>query len=49
MTQVVTRAIDSPLGALIAGSSSDGICLLEFPEPDRLEPQLATIRRRLDA
>jgi AraC family transcriptional regulator, regulatory protein of adaptative response / methylated-DNA-[protein]-cysteine methyltransferase len=44
---VVTRSIDSPLGALIAGASPDGICLLEFPEPDRLEPQLATIRRRL--
>ena len=44
---VVTRTIDSPLGPLIAGASSDGICLLEFPEPDRLEPQLATIRRRL--
>lgn len=45
--KVVTRTIDSPLGPLIAGASSNGICLLEFPEPDRLEPQLATIRRRL--
>ena len=45
--QVVTRTIDSPLGGLIAGASPEGICLLEFPEPDRLEPQLQTIRRRL--
>jgi AraC family transcriptional regulator of adaptative response/methylated-DNA-[protein]-cysteine methyltransferase len=44
---VATREIQSPLGALIAGASSDGICLLEFPEPDRLEPQLAAIRHRL--
>ena len=45
--RLVRRPIDSPLGALIAGASPDGICLLEFPEPDRLEPQLAAIRRRL--
>jgi len=45
--QVATRIIDSPLGGLIAGASPEGICLLEFPEPDRLEPQLQTIRRRL--
>jgi AraC family transcriptional regulator, regulatory protein of adaptative response / methylated-DNA-[protein]-cysteine methyltransferase len=45
--RVVIRSIDSPLGPLVAGASSDGICLLEFPEPDRLEPQLAAIRRRL--
>jgi len=45
--QIATRIIDSPLGGLIAGASPEGICLLEFPEPDRLEPQLQTIRRRL--
>jgi AraC family transcriptional regulator of adaptative response/methylated-DNA-[protein]-cysteine methyltransferase len=45
--QVVTRTIESPLGGLIAGASAEGICLLEFPEPDRLEPQMQTIRRRL--
>ena len=45
--RVVTRTIESPLGGLIAGASPDGICLLEFPEADRLEPQLQTIGRRL--
>jgi AraC family transcriptional regulator of adaptative response/methylated-DNA-[protein]-cysteine methyltransferase len=45
--RVVIRSIDSPLGPLVAGASADGICLLEFPEPDRLEPQLAAVRRRL--
>jgi AraC family transcriptional regulator of adaptative response/methylated-DNA-[protein]-cysteine methyltransferase len=45
--QVVTRTIDSPLGGLIAGASPDGICLLEFPEPDRLDAQMQTICRRL--
>ena len=47
MIQVATRIIDSPLGGLIAGASPEGICLLEFPEPDRLEPQIEIIRRRL--
>jgi AraC family transcriptional regulator of adaptative response/methylated-DNA-[protein]-cysteine methyltransferase len=46
--QVVTRTIESPLGGLIAGATPDGICLLEFPEPDRLGPQMLAIRRRLD-
>jgi AraC family transcriptional regulator of adaptative response/methylated-DNA-[protein]-cysteine methyltransferase len=45
--RVVTRTIETPLGGLIAAASSEGICLLEFPEPDRLQPQLAAIRRRL--
>lgn len=45
--RVARRTINSPLGALIAGASANGICLLEFPEPDRVEPQLAAIRRRL--
>jgi AraC family transcriptional regulator of adaptative response/methylated-DNA-[protein]-cysteine methyltransferase len=44
---IATRTIETPLGGLIAGAASDGICLLEFPEPDRLKPQLDAIRRRL--
>ena len=47
MIEVVSRRIDTPLGELIAGATPRGICLLEFPEQDRLEPQLAAIRRRL--
>ena len=47
MTGVVSQTIDTPLGALVAGALPDGICLLEFPEHDRLESQLAAIRRRL--
>ena len=46
MTRVVTQLIETPLGALLAGSSADGIILLEFPEPDRLNPRLAAIRRQ---
>jgi AraC family transcriptional regulator of adaptative response/methylated-DNA-[protein]-cysteine methyltransferase len=45
--RVARRALDSPLGTLIAGASVDGICLLEFPEPGRVESQLAAISRRL--
>jgi AraC family transcriptional regulator of adaptative response/methylated-DNA-[protein]-cysteine methyltransferase len=46
MIRVVTQLIESPLGALLAGSSADGLCLLEFPEPGRLDPQLAALRRQ---
>jgi AraC family transcriptional regulator of adaptative response/methylated-DNA-[protein]-cysteine methyltransferase len=44
---VVTRTIESPLGSLVAGASPEGVCLLEFPELDRLEPQIQALRRRL--
>lgn len=37
--------IASPLGPLVAGATADGVCLLEFSEPARLEPQLAALRR----
>jgi AraC family transcriptional regulator of adaptative response/methylated-DNA-[protein]-cysteine methyltransferase len=46
MTRIVTQLIESPLGSLFASASADGLCLLEFPEPQRLEPQLAYLRRQ---
>jgi AraC family transcriptional regulator, regulatory protein of adaptative response / methylated-DNA-[protein]-cysteine methyltransferase len=44
---VVTRRIPSPLGTLLAGATSNGICLLEFADEPRLEKQLDRLRRRL--
>jgi AraC family transcriptional regulator of adaptative response/methylated-DNA-[protein]-cysteine methyltransferase len=41
------QTIDSPLGPLLAGACPDGVCLLEFSEPGRLEAQLAALKRRL--
>jgi AraC family transcriptional regulator of adaptative response/methylated-DNA-[protein]-cysteine methyltransferase len=45
---LVVSWLESPLGPLVVGATSDGVCLLEFTEPDRLDMQLATIRRLFD-
>ncbi len=43
---VVTIALPSPVGPLLAAAVDDGICLLEFAEPNRQEQQLAVLRRQ---
>lgn len=37
--------IDSPLGPLVAGANSQGVCLLEFSDRRMLETQMKTLRR----
>ena len=41
--------LETPIGPMIAGATDAGLCLLEFTEPQRLERQLATLRRRAGA
>ena len=41
--------IASPVGPLVAGATSEGVCLLEFSDRRMLEAQLKTLRRRLAA
>jgi AraC family transcriptional regulator of adaptative response/methylated-DNA-[protein]-cysteine methyltransferase len=41
---IVTTAIDTPLGAMIAGATDAGLCLLEFTDRRMLEAQLARLR-----
>lgn len=41
--------VRSPLGPLIAGATSKGICLLEFTDRRMLEAQFATVRKLFDA
>jgi AraC family transcriptional regulator of adaptative response/methylated-DNA-[protein]-cysteine methyltransferase len=41
--------IASPVGPLVAGATSAGVCLLEFSDRRMLEAQLKTLRKRLDA
>ena len=43
---VVLGVIESPLGPLLAGTTGDRICFLEFSEEERLNAQLARLRRR---
>ncbi len=42
---IVTAWIESPLGALVAGATSGGICLLEFTDRRMLDAQFATLRK----
>lgn len=39
----------SPLGPLVAGATSEGVCLLEFTDRRMIEAQFATLRRRFAA
>ena len=41
---IVIDWVESPLGPLVLGAKTDGICLLEFSNPQRLQKQLAQLR-----
>ena len=43
---VVTRMIESPVGPLLAGATSEAVCLLEFTDRRMLEKQMETVRKR---
>ncbi len=45
--RVVTTAIETPLGSMIAGATDDGLCLLEFADRGRLEIQVERLTRQL--
>ncbi len=40
--------IESPVGPLLAGTTAEAVCLLEFTDRRALERQIATLRRRFD-
>jgi len=40
--------IPTPLGTMLAGATSDGICLLEFVDSKRIEKQLGRLRKLLN-
>ena len=44
---VVTTAIDTPLGPVIAGATDEGLCLLEFTDRRMLEAQLKRLQALL--
>jgi len=39
------QLLDSPIGPIAAAATAEGVCLVEFARPERLEPQLAELRR----
>ncbi len=45
---IVLSWVRTPLGPLMAGATSEGICLLEFADRQMLESQFATIKKLFD-
>ena len=43
---IVAAWVESPLGPLVCGATSEGICLLEFTDRRMLETQFTTLRKR---
>ena len=43
---IVTNWIESPLGPLVIAATTQGVCLLEFSDPKRIEMQFETLRQR---
>lgn len=46
---ITIMQLQSPLGTLVAGTTDQGICLLEFADRHRLEEQSRRLRRHFDA
>lgn len=44
----VARWLDTPLGAMLAIASDEGVCLLEFVDRRMIERQITIVRRRFD-
>jgi AraC family transcriptional regulator of adaptative response/methylated-DNA-[protein]-cysteine methyltransferase len=42
------QTIESPVGPLVAAAVPDGVCLLEFSVPERLDEQMQGLRRWFD-
>jgi AraC family transcriptional regulator, regulatory protein of adaptative response / methylated-DNA-[protein]-cysteine methyltransferase len=45
---IVTAWIESPLGPILAGATSEGVCLLEFTDRRMLDAQFAVLRKHFD-
>ena len=46
MTTVVLARIETPLGPMAGAAVDAGVCLLEYTDPQRLETQMAGLRKR---
>lgn len=46
---ILASWVESPLGPLVLGATSNGVCLLEFTDRRMLEAQFETVQRRFQA
>ncbi|MBE9140116.1 methylated-DNA--[protein]-cysteine S-methyltransferase [Nodosilinea sp. LEGE 07088] len=44
---IAVELIETPIGLMVAGAVDDGLCLLEYSDPRRLERHYAALRQRL--
>ena len=49
MHHIVTQTINTPFGEMLAGATSQGICMLEFTDTGRLEMQRASLKKSFSA
>jgi AraC family transcriptional regulator of adaptative response/methylated-DNA-[protein]-cysteine methyltransferase len=47
MRTAVLATIETPLGPMAAAAIDEGVCLLEYTDPRRLEAQVAGLKRRV--
>lgn len=48
-TTITTTELSSPLGPMLAGATSEGVCILEFTNRIRLEKELTELQKLLNA
>ena len=48
-TIITITAFSSPLGPMLAGATSEGVCILEFTDRIRLENELTELQKLLNA
>lgn len=46
---IVTATLSTPLGEMLVAATAHGLCLLEFADSGRVEPQLHRLENRLSA
>lgn len=49
MNTIVTRTLETPFGELLAGATTEGICLLEFTDTNRVAMQLPRLEKSFSA
>lgn len=47
--RIVTKIIDTPFGEMLTAATSDGICLLEYTDTNRIEMQLPRLEKYFSA
>jgi AraC family transcriptional regulator of adaptative response/methylated-DNA-[protein]-cysteine methyltransferase len=46
-SKLYTRCIETPIGAMLAAASHDGLCLLEFADRVGVEEKLVVLQKRM--